>query len=124
LQQMVKVQGPKDLPRTLPSRNGRPPMQAWPMFVTFEDPKDPKTIREVSPDDIGVKRITIEITEEDVTKGIEGQLTWLPRYYNRQFSGERYASLDDYKNNGLLAVMSSSYFSVGNGLSPFDKEQK
>lgn len=44
------------------------------MFVTFDDPSDPKTVREVSPESIGVSRITIEITDEDVTTGIEERL--------------------------------------------------
>lgn len=72
-QQMVQVQGPQDLPRTY-SRPGRAPMKAWPMFVTFDDPKDPKTVREVSPGSIGVSRITVEITDEPVTTGIEARL--------------------------------------------------
>lgn len=74
LQAMVKVEGAKDLPRALPPRNGKPPMQAWPMFVTFTNPNDPRSIREVSPESIGVERITIEITDEDVTEGIEERL--------------------------------------------------
>lgn len=72
-QQMVKVPGPQDLPRTY-SRRGRELMQAWPMFVTFSDPADPRTVREVSPESIGVQRITIEITDDDVTTGIEKKL--------------------------------------------------
>ncbi|MAF57641.1 MAG: hypothetical protein CMK03_06910 [Ponticaulis sp.] len=71
---MTEVEGPHDLPRRLPPRNGRPPFEAWPMFVTFSDPSDPKTVREVSPESIGVSRITIEITDEDVTTGIEQRL--------------------------------------------------
>ena len=74
LQAMVEVEGAHDLPRTLPPRPGREPMQAWPMFVTFTDPTDPRTVREVSPESIGVDRITIEITDEDVTTGIEERL--------------------------------------------------
>ena len=71
---MTEVEGPRELPRQLPSRNGRPPYEAWPMFVTFSDPSDPTTVREVDPEDIGVSKITIEITDEDVTTGIEERL--------------------------------------------------
>ena len=46
----------------------------WPMFVTFGDPDDPKTVREVSASELGVRNITIEITDEDVTEGIEERL--------------------------------------------------
>ena len=74
LQAMVKVEGARDLPRTLPPRRNREPMQASPMFVTFSNPSDPRTVREVSPEAIGIDRITIEITDEDVTTGIEERL--------------------------------------------------
>lgn len=87
LQAMVKVEGAKDLPRALPPRNGKPPMQAWPMFVTFTNPNDPRSIREVSPESIGVKRITIEITDEDVTEGIEERLHWLTEIKGGYLSG-------------------------------------
>lgn len=87
LQAMVEVEGAHDLPRTIPGSNGRPAMEAWPMFVTFTDPDDPRTVRVVSPEVIGVKRITIEITDEDVTKGIEGRLGWWREYENRRFDG-------------------------------------
>ena len=80
LQMMVKVKGPKDLTRFVPNPDlyrGPRRLDHWPMFVTFSDPKDPKTVREVSPESIGVDRITIEITDEPVTTGIEERLGWL-----------------------------------------------
>lgn len=86
---MTEVKGAHPLPRTLPPRQGRPPFQAWPMFVTFDDPKDPKTVREVSPDNIGINNITIEITDEDVTTGIEKRLGWLAGNYDRMLDGNR-----------------------------------
>jgi hypothetical protein len=79
LQAMVKVKGPHDLPREIDS-GAATPRQPWPMFVTFDDPSDPTTVREVSPTGIGVSRITIEITHDDVTTGIEDRLPWLPGY--------------------------------------------
>lgn len=84
---MTEVEGAKDLPRTLPPRPGRAPFQAWPMFVTFGDPQDPRTVREVSPDSIGVSRITIEITDEDVTTGIENKFSWWTRFQDRRYDG-------------------------------------
>lgn len=77
---MTKVEGAHPLPRSLPARQGRPPVDAWPMFVTFDDPKDPTTVREVSPDSIGVDKITIEITDDDVTTGIKRRLNWLSKH--------------------------------------------
>ncbi len=74
---MLKVEGPRDLPRTIPypdTNQGRRNVTVWPMFVQFRDVKDPKTIEPVSPESVGVSRITIEITKEDVTTGIEDLL--------------------------------------------------
>lgn len=90
LQAMVKVEGAKDLPRTIPATRNRPPMQAWPMFVTFGNPKDPKTVRKVTPESIGVERITIAITDEDVTEGIEERL---PSYGSGSGFDQWYKSL-------------------------------
>jgi hypothetical protein len=72
-QRMVAIKGPRDLPRTIPNHDpyrGPRQINTWPLFVTFDDPKDPKTVREVSADDIGVRRVTIEITNEALTTEI------------------------------------------------------
>lgn len=106
LQAMVQIEGPRDLPRTLPPRRNRLSMQAWPMFVTFGDPKDPRTVREVSPDAIGVERITIEITDEDVTMGIERRLEWLHALGGRYLTGRSTAVGSPYG-------MHSGYFEQG-----------
>lgn len=80
-QRLAAIKGPQTLPRTRPNpnihRSDLPPIQLWPMFVRFGDIDDPKTVREVSATELGVKRITIEITQEDVTTGIEQRLGWL-----------------------------------------------
>lgn len=118
-QAMVKIAGPRDLPRERTVNSlGVPlsqPVPLWPMFVTFDDPRDPRTIREVSPEALGVRRIQIELTDEPVSEGIEKRLPWLPNYYSRQFSGDRFQSLEN-KSKGLSAFMTSGAFSVGNGL--------
>ncbi len=59
----------------------------YPQLVTFADIGDPKTVTRVDPDNLaasfgpGVKlrRITVQITEDPVTTGIEKRLGWLPR---------------------------------------------
>jgi hypothetical protein len=80
LQDMVKVKGPRELPRARasshPDRNPRP-VVLWPTFVRFSDLADPTSVQEVSPDEIGVRRVTIEITREPVTKRIFDRLPWL-----------------------------------------------
>src|SRR3546814_21113914 len=65
---MVKIAGPVDLPRTRPNPfpGGNPrELGAWPLFVTFDDPRNPRPVREVSPDNVGVSRIQIKITGDD-----------------------------------------------------------
>ena len=54
------------------------PRADWPLMVRFGDIRDPKTVEQVDPDTIGVKRIVLETTRADVTTGIEKRLAWLP----------------------------------------------
>ncbi len=58
----------------------------YPLLVTFTDITDPKTVREVDPENlaatfgpgVSLKRITLEITDEPMTEGrIERVLGWL-----------------------------------------------
>ena len=49
----------------------------WPMMVRFRDINDPKSVVKVNPEAVGVKRIVVETTSDDVTTGIEKRLVWL-----------------------------------------------
>ena len=113
LQRMVAVAGPRELPRTIPSpwRDGTL-RQTWPFLVTFDTIADPKTVREVSPDSIGVERITLEITDEPVTTGIEGRLGWLHRYKaeGRTLNGSDGISIS---TNELKDTLGTGSFSTG-----------
>ncbi len=78
-QATVKVEGAHELPRTRPSpmpKQNPKPVQLWPFCVKFGDIDDAKTVKEVNPSSLGVRRITIEITDEDVTTGIEEKLLY------------------------------------------------
>lgn len=65
------------------------PLEAWPMLVTFGDIDDPTSVALVDPTDPGVRlgpgvkvrRITVQITGDAVTRGIEKRLKWLPHIY-------------------------------------------
>lgn len=65
-----------------------------PLLVTFTDIRDPKTVIKVDPDDMAksfgpgvtLRRITLQITDDPVTTGIEKRLAWLTR-------------LDDYRTD-------------------------
>ena len=62
----------------------------WPMLVQFGDMGDPKSVEQVNPQAAGVKRITVELTEDPVTSVIGKRLVWLPSYYDTLLSGERF----------------------------------
>ncbi len=57
----------------------------YPMLVTFSDLNDPTSVELVDPNDLASKfgdgvtlrRIIVQITDDPVTKGIEGRLDWL-----------------------------------------------
>lgn len=77
---------PYDIPVPLPP-------EAWPMLVTFDDITKPETVREVDPanlaavfgEGVGLKAVTLEITEETVTVGrVEGVLGWLEKVGREQ----------------------------------------
>ena len=62
------------------------PRDYYPMLVTFSSINDPKTVREVKPDQFSsifgpgysLKSITLEITDEPVTEGrVEAMLGWI-----------------------------------------------
>ena len=63
------------------------PQQLYPVFLRFRDIKDRATVERVDPDDLaksfgsGVRlvRVTIEITDDPVTRGIRNVLPWLSR---------------------------------------------
>jgi hypothetical protein len=108
---MLAVKGAKNLPRTVPNQDlyrGPREIQTWPMFVTFDNPKDPKSIREVTPDDVGVTRITIEITDEPVASGIEERLEWINTIRGKMLDGRDVVD----PNGGLINKVGTGAFSA------------
>lgn len=75
---MLKVEGPRDLPRTIPypDRNQGPrDITVWPMLVRFGDIDNPNSVERVSPESVGISRITIEVTTDDETSKVNRILT-------------------------------------------------
>lgn len=75
------------------------PRTRYPLLVTFIDINDPKTIQRVDPDNlaavfgpaVSMKRVTLEITDENVTGSeIEKLLPWWSSFQNKQLDGDRY----------------------------------
>ncbi|KUO51366.1 MAG: hypothetical protein APF82_11015 [Sphingomonadales bacterium BRH_c42] len=83
---MLELTEPVELPATQEKIN--PPlakMKGRPMLVTFGDLVDPASVERVDPDDlaatfgkgVSLRRITVQITRDRVTTGIEKRLGWL-----------------------------------------------
>lgn len=66
-----------------------------PLLVTFGDIRDPKSVVRVDPTDLAatfgpgtrLRAITVAITDEPVTTGIEKRLVWLTDYYDKMLDG-------------------------------------
>lgn len=80
----------------------------YPMLVTFGDLNDPTSVDRVDPDDLAasfgegveLKRITVQLTDDPVTTGIEQRLGWLERpFSDREQNSEfpRGIPLGDFK---------------------------
>ena len=60
----------------------------YPMLVKFDDIADPKSVKRVEPTNLAaafgpgvrLKRITVEVTDDNVTTGIAKTLKWLPMH--------------------------------------------
>ena len=83
---MLAMGGAIELPETLGDYNRNLTRTSGrPMLVTFRDPADPTSVERVDPDDlaasfgegVSLKRITVEMTDDPVTRGIEERLGWL-----------------------------------------------
>lgn len=96
--------GPKEVPRT----------RHYPLLVTFEDIDNPASVEKVDPDDlagsfgpgVSLKRITLVITDEQVTRGkVENVLGWLETH-SGYFSGEIYLDHEHPEKNLTISEIS------------------
>ncbi|MEM1195597.1 MAG: hypothetical protein AAGH57_05795 [Pseudomonadota bacterium] len=82
---LFSIEGEVELPREWPSEGPVPRFDGYPVLVVFDDLADPTTVKEVDPDklsiefgeSIALRRITLELTDEPVTFGVEEHLPWL-----------------------------------------------
>jgi hypothetical protein len=89
------------------------------MLVTFGDEADPTSVAEVDPDDLAatfgegvrLKRITVELTDDPVTSGIEARLAWMNAYRGKWVNGGP-TSYEDLTTDDLSAHLSAGSFST------------
>ena len=82
---MQGLRGEQTIPRRWPHERGRKDSSAYPMLVTFGDVADPASVALVDPDNLAasfgegyaLKRISVMLTDDPVTEGIEERLGWL-----------------------------------------------
>lgn len=89
---VLLVEGKVELPaQGWPEKLPDPGFDGYPMMVTFGDVDDPTSVERVDPDDltssfgdgVSLKHVTVELTDEPVTTGIERRLGWLDGYVGR-----------------------------------------
>jgi hypothetical protein len=98
-----------------PAARGKP----LPYFVRFRDLTDPKTVEQVSPDNLAksfgpgvkLKALTIQITDEPVTVGIEKRFAWWAKYKNLHFDGTSTVA-EDMTDKKFAAHLNSGSFST------------
>lgn len=82
---VLLLEAPVEVPRVWTEDGLMKGKSAYPMLVTFGDEADPTSVERVDPDDLAasfgagvrLKRITVELTDDPVTRGIEERLAWL-----------------------------------------------
>jgi hypothetical protein len=87
----------------------------YPLLVTFTDIDDPRSVQRVDPANLAasfgpgirLKRITVEVTDDDVTTGIEKRLGWLPKHRNISFAGNRYTVDNSLADNLFMGDFST-----------------
>jgi hypothetical protein len=116
---MLQNRRPIVLPKNFNNISVLRDMPARPMLVRFRDINDPTTVERVDPDALaasfgeGVKlrRVTVQLTDDPVTKGIEKRLKWLDSYRKTNF--DRTSSfIEDLTTEELAAHLSSGSFST------------
>ncbi|TFV37995.1 hypothetical protein E4K66_16295 [Bradyrhizobium frederickii] len=72
------------------------PLDVIPMLVHFRDPNDPKSVVQVDPAnlratfdaDVALREVTIEVTDDPITRAVETKLPWL-KTIQGQLDGSR-----------------------------------
>ncbi len=93
---IVKLKGEKVVPRMWRAVGHLPRRSAYPMLVTFGDLSDPTSVALVEPDNlsasfgegVSLKRITVQLTDDPVTTGIEQRLGWLGVPFERKLTAD------------------------------------
>ncbi len=97
---MLRKRAEMALPRYFPRAGHLDARSAYPMLVTFGDLSDPTSVEQVDPDDLAatfgegvrLERITVQMTDDPVTTGIEERLGWLGKIREMNLEREDFPS--------------------------------
>ena len=109
----------RELPATFPDVGHIKDRPARPMLVTFADLADPTSVARVDPDDLAatfgegvtLRRVTVQLTDDPVTTGIEERLGWLNSYRQLHLDGTSTVS-EDMTTTELSAHLTAGSFST------------
>ncbi len=95
------------------------PERLWPMFVTFADIREPTSVRRVYPEIMApefgqgyrIRRVTIEMTDAEITVGIRRLLPWLDAYAGKHLDGTT-SAFNDLTHDRIAGRLSPGYFSA------------
>lgn len=115
---LKNMEGVHDVPRTVPNFR-REQVDIWPTLVTFGDIADPTTVVRVDPDNAAatlgegmrIRRVTVEMTNDNVTTGIAKRFPWWSRYRDLHFDGTSTVS-ENMQDKKLTAHLTSGSFST------------
>ena len=107
LKNAVANREPVTLPRSMPFWGNAEAPSAYPLLATFRDIRDPASVERVDSADLAatfgpgvvLRRITVTITDDPVTTGIEKRFGWWDQYENLQLDGQRYNNSQALSNN-------------------------
>ena len=93
---ILSIKGAVEVPRMWPPVGILEERSAYPMMVTFGDLADPTSVAVVDPDDLAttfgegvtLRRITVELTDDPVTTGIEERLGWFDSSFKKYTKDE------------------------------------
>jgi hypothetical protein len=95
----------------------------YPQLVHFRDVRDPKSVAAVDPahldaafgPGVRLKRITVQVTGDPVTRGIEGRLPKPPYIRSFVYDGEESEQLNLHKGKTVSEVVDVEKFMQGTG---------
>jgi hypothetical protein len=92
------------------------PVKDWPMLVTFDNTDDPASVKGIDPLDpanglgsaMKIRRVTVQVTRDGVTTGIEKRLKWLESQHGQLLE----TKISDPVSKRNLSVINEGSFSL------------